>query len=74
MFGWFKKDIENAPITHLTEEERAELITMLEMERDDLTDRIEALMKKIKDETGAKEYTTRRYVRGRSPNDLGYGK
>ncbi len=74
MFGWFKKNIESAPVNLLTEEERAELITMLELERDSLCDRIEALMKKIKDETGHREYTARRYVRGRSPNDLGYGK
>lgn len=74
MFGWFKKNIESAPVSRLTEEERQELITRLEIERDDLTDRIEALMKKIKDQTGQREYTARRYVRGRSPNDLNYGK
>ncbi len=74
MFGWFKKNIENAPVSRLTEEERQELITRLEIERDDLCERIESLMKKIKEQTGQREYTSRRYVRGRSPNDLGYGK
>ena len=74
MFGWFKKNIENAPVSRLTEAERQELIARLEVERDDLCERIESLMKKIKEHTGQREYTARRYIRGRSPNDLDYGK
>ena len=74
MFGWFKKNIENEPVSRLTEEERRELIARLEVEREDLSVRIESLMKKIKEHTGQREYTARRYARGRSPNDLDYGK
>ena len=75
MFGWFKKrNIEQAPVSRLTEEERDELIARLEAERDALTQRIESLMKRVGKEMRSKEYTSRRYAHGRSPNDLEYGK
>ncbi len=75
MFGWFKKrNIEEAPVSHLTDEEREELITSLECERDALIQRIESLMKKVQDQMGGREYTSRKYAHGRSPNDLEYDK
>ena len=66
-----KKTMYNAKLSELTDKERERAIRDLEHERDDVTYRIEELMKRIaKAGKGKmKRLARRRYKLGKAPND-----